>query len=257
MNWVVRESIVFLLALQFLTRLPLPQNVGYSPERFAATPRYFPLVGAVVGGIGAVAYWITDSVFPAMIAVLMSMAATILATGAFHEDGLADMADGVGGGTTRERVLEIMKDSRLGSYGTCALVGSLAFKAAALLSMPGDILPIVLVTSHVLSRWSSVIAVATGRYVRDAGMAKPVAMGVSMAGVCIATATAVVCAAMFGFGLAWQALCSGLVGLLFGHACARLSYERKLGGYTGDCLGGVQQLSEIGFCLGVVAWLSF
>jgi adenosylcobinamide-GDP ribazoletransferase len=256
MSWLAREWAVLLLALQFLTRLPMPRNLGYTPERLAAAPRYYPVVGALVGAIGAAAFWLADSLFPSPVAVVLSMAATLLATGAFHEDGLADMADGIGGGATAERALDIMKDSRIGTYGACALIGALMLKAAALISLPAPFVPMVLIAGHALSRCSSVVAIVTSRYVRTEGTGKPVAAGVSAGGLAVALAISAGIAAFFMLAASWQAGACALFGLGLGHVAARAAFERKLGGYTGDCLGAVQQTSELGFYLGALAWLS-
>ena len=113
----------FLTALMLLTRLPVGRWCRYSQEAVASSVCYFPTVGALVGAIGATVLWAAHSAFPAKVAVLLCMLATVLATGAFHEDGLADAADGLWGGGTPQRRLEIMKDSRLGSYGAIALCG--------------------------------------------------------------------------------------------------------------------------------------
>jgi adenosylcobinamide-GDP ribazoletransferase len=256
MNWLAREWSILLLATQFLTRLPLPADIGFTPDRLAATPRYYPLVGGLIGAIGAVVFWLADCIFPGAVAVLASMAATLIVTGAFHEDGLADMADGIGGGATRAHALDIMKDSRIGTYGACGLFGALAVKAAALVSLPGALVPVVLIVGHALSRSSSVLMIATSRYVRDEGTGKPVAAGISRAGLFVALA---ISAALAGIVLLTAPQQMGLValtGLSIGHVAARACFERKLGGYTGDCLGAVQQVSELGFYLGALAWLS-
>ena len=123
---------ILLLAVQFLTRLPVPASAGFTPERLTAATRYYPLVGALIGGLVAVVYGVALLAWPPLVAVILSIAASLLLTGAFHEDGLADMFDGVGGGLTRERALEIMKDSRIGTYGAAALILALALKAATL-----------------------------------------------------------------------------------------------------------------------------
>jgi adenosylcobinamide-GDP ribazoletransferase len=256
MSWLAREGSILLLAVQFLTRLQLPADVGFTPERLAATPRYYPLVGFLIGAIGAGVFWLTDVIFPTSVAVLLSMAATLLATGAFHEDGLADLADGIGGGVTRERALEIMKDSRIGTYGACALFVALGLKAAVLLSLPASFFPIVSIVGHALSRSSSVLTIATSRYVRDEGTGKQVATGVSTCGLFFALLISAGAAALFVLATSWQTGLAALAGLILGHFAARICFERKLGGYTGDCLGAVQQASELGFYLGTLAWLS-
>ena len=117
-----RELEYFFGAVRFFTRLPVPDWVGHSAEALNRSARYFPAVGMLVGGIGALVYVAATHLWPQPVAVLLSMAATVYATGAFHEDGLADMVDGLGGGWEKQRILEIMKDSRVGSYGVVAVV---------------------------------------------------------------------------------------------------------------------------------------
>ena len=127
-----RELGYFLGAVGFFTRLPVPGWVGHSAAALSQCARYFPAVGLLVGGIGALVYWLALHLWPQPVAVLLSMAATIYATGAFHEDGLSDTADGLGGGWDKARILAIMKDSRVGSYGVVALVLALLGKFALL-----------------------------------------------------------------------------------------------------------------------------
>jgi adenosylcobinamide-GDP ribazoletransferase len=186
---LAEEWIVFLLALQFLTRLPLPAELGWSEARMAATPRWHPAVGALVGAAAAAVYWAAVQVFPPLLAVLLSTAAGVLLTGAFHEDGFADACDGLGGGTTRERALAIMRDSRLGTYGALGLGLMLAGKVAALAALPPAAVPVVLVAGHAASRASSVAVLATSAYVRDHGTGKPVAGGIGPRGLVLALGT--------------------------------------------------------------------
>ncbi|UPY37007.1 adenosylcobinamide-GDP ribazoletransferase [Sediminicoccus sp. KRV36] len=249
------EWAIFLLGVQFLTRVPVPASDVFTPERLTAATRYYPLIGALIGGVAAGVYALAALVWPPAVAVLLCIAAGIALTGAFHEDGLADMFDGVGGGLTRERALEIMKDSRIGTYGTVALLLALALKAAALAAMPAMTVVLALIGAHALSRFSAVLVIASSRYVRDHGTAKPVADGVSRASLRIAGATALALLPALGWGLGVPALLLGLAGLCLGHLVMRRVFERKLGGYTGDCLGAVQQASELGFYLGLLAWL--
>ena len=129
---VQSELFTFLLAVQFLTRVPLPTDAAFSPSRQAASVRHYPLVGVSVGGFAALVFFASLQLFPATIAVLLSTAATLLLTGAFHEDGLADTFDGIGGGLTKERSLEIMRDSRIGAYGSLALLIALPLKLVSL-----------------------------------------------------------------------------------------------------------------------------
>jgi adenosylcobinamide-GDP ribazoletransferase len=246
---------ILLLAVQFLTRLPVPASAGFTPERLTASTRYHPLVGVLIGALVALVYALALLAWPPLVALLLSLAASLLLTGAFHEDGLADMFDGVGGGLTRERALEIMKDSRLGTYGTAALVLALGLKVALLAAMPPSVVILALILGHGLSRFSSVLVIATSAYVRDHGTGKPVADGLSRESLVIATGTALVLWLGLALGLGPVAALLGLLGLALGHWGIRRVFERKLGGYTGDCLGAVQQGSELGFYLGLLAWL--
>jgi len=249
------EGASLLLAIQFLTRLPVASGVLYSPKRMTAAVRYYPLVGLLVGGVSAGVFLTSTTVCPAPVAVLLAVAAGLLITGAFHEDGLADTFDGLGGGLSRERALEIMKDSRLGTYGTLALILALALKAATLMALTPLLIPVALIAAHGLSRLSSVLVIATSNYVRDEGTGKPVAGAASPTSLVVALITGAVIIAAWFFWSPAIAIVWALGGLILGHCLMRLFFEPKLGGYTGDTLGAVQQASEIGFYLGLVAWL--
>lgn len=249
------ETAQFILALQFLTRLPLGSSDHYTPERMAASVKYYPLVGVIIGVLSAASYWVAQFALPHALSVMAAVAIGLLFTGAFHEDGLADTFDGIGGGQSREDALVIMKDSRLGVYGTLALVMALGLKAGALISLPSQLVVGAFIAGHAASRFSAVLVIATSRYVRAEGTGKPVADGLSGRGLAIAGLMVI------GLGLLWcwlsapMALVWGGIGLAAGHILMRLFFERKLGGYTGDTLGAVQQASEIGFYLGLAAWL--
>jgi len=249
------ELASFLLALQFLTRLPIATENMFTPQRLSSSVKYYPLVGVLIGALCASIYWAAINVFAGPVAVLIAIAAGLLLTGAFHEDGLADTFDGIGGGETRERSLEIMKDSRLGTYGTGALVMALAIKAAALMTLPIGMVCLALICGHGLSRLSSILVISSSQYARDEGTAKPVVEGISPLGLATALATGIAILILWAFvhpitGVIW-----GVVGLMLGHGLMRLFYERKLRGYTGDTLGAAQQASEIGFYLGLAAWI--
>ena len=119
---ITNELVIFLLAVQFLTRLPVPNGVEFSQQRLAAAPRYYPLVGIVIGALSASVFFAATIIFPNTVSIILAITGGVLFTGAFHEDGLADTFDGIGGGTTKERALTIMKDSRIGVYGAVALM---------------------------------------------------------------------------------------------------------------------------------------
>lgn len=251
---IAEEVAVFALALQFLTRLPLPADSGYTPERLAATPRWYPAVGLLIGGLTGLAYWLAALVLPPGLAALLSTGFGLLLTGSFHEDGFADCCDGLGGGTTPARALEIMRDSRLGTYGAAGLGLMLGAKILALASLPAGLAPLALVAGHAASRASAVIVIATGRYVRSHGTGKPVARGIGPKGLAFSLVTGAAGLLALALAAGWAAT-GALAGLAIGHVVMRHRFEKRLGGYTGDCLGAVQQASEIGCYLGLLACL--
>ena len=249
-----RELEYFFGALRFFTRLPVPVWVGHSAEALDRSARYFPAVGLVIGGIGALVFLGASFFWPQAVAVLLSMAATIYATGAFHEDGLADMVDGLGGGWDKLRILEIMKDSRVGSYGVVALVLALLGKFVLLVALDATLVPFALLAGHAVSRFCSTVLLATMDYVREdlLAKAKPLATRLSGGEMLVA----------LGFVIAVLALLP-LEKAVAGCALATLAtfwlagkFKRWLGGYTGDCLGATQQVSEIAFYLGLLASLA-
>lgn len=249
-----QELILFGLALQFLTRLPVPIGDAYTPERMARSVRYYPLVGAVIGSLCAGIFLLADAALPRLVAVILSVGFGLLLTGAFHEDGLADTFDGVGGGLDRESTLRIMRDSRLGTYGAAALFMALMLKVTALASLPAWSIVWLIIAAHAASRMSALLVIATSRYVRQEGTGKPVAQGMTSAGLMFASACSLLAAVPLGLTHPPSAWLACILGLFLGHMAARLFYERKLGGYTGDTLGAVQQFSEIGLYLGMAAW---
>lgn len=249
-----RELSYFLAALGYFTRVPVPAWVGFSAESLQQAARYLPAVGLLVGGVAAAVFWGAAKLWPVPVAVLLAMAASIAVTGAFHEDGLSDTADGLGGGWDKQRILEIMKDSRVGSYGVVALVLALLGKFSLLTSLDVAWVPITLLAAHAFSRFCALTLMATMDYARDDSQskAKPVAARLSFGALLFALVFAAA-------PLLWlppvQALAGVLLAMLATLWLAR-KCRRWLGGYTGDCLGAVQQVAELGFLLGVGAvWL--
>lgn len=230
-----------LTAVQFMTRLPVPGWVGHGPGQLDRAARYFPLAGLLVGGVGAVVLFVARTGLPALVAAGLAVAATAALTGALHEDGLADTVDGLLGGWTRDDALRIMKDSRIGAFGAAALVLALGLKVAALAGLP----PLALVASSAASRLAAVCVMALLPYAR-AGQADakslPVAAGPG------GLAVAAVCGLVPLLLLGWRAVPALLLaaGVAAGMA---LWFRRRLGGYTGDCLGAVQQATELGVLL--------
>jgi adenosylcobinamide-GDP ribazoletransferase len=248
---------LFFIALQFFTRLPIPAWVGFEASWLQHASRYFPLVGAVVATIAAGVYYAAALVLPAPVAAVLSTAATIYATGAFHEDGFADTCDGLGGGMTRERVLEIMKDSRVGAYGAIGIVCMLAAKLAGLALLPPREAIAALFLAHPLSRLAATSLIWKLDYVRGEGKAKPLAQQMTSFEFAIASAGALLPGAvLLATGLASA---GAVLGALLAALAAALwlgrKFVRRLGGYTGDCLGAVQQVAEAFIYIAVLATL--
>jgi adenosylcobinamide-GDP ribazoletransferase len=248
---------LFFIALQFFTRLPIPAWVGFEASWLQHAVRYFPLVGCVVAAIAAGVYWLAAIVLPAPVAAVLSTAASIYATGAFHEDGFADTCDGLGGGMTRERVLEIMKDSRVGAYGAIGIVCMLAAKLSTLAMLPPRVAVAALFLAHPLSRLAAVSLIWKLDYVRGEGKAKPLAQQMTTAEFAIATVTAVLPAAvLIAIGQAsGNAVMSAVLAALLAAVWLGHKFLRRLGGYTGDCLGAVQQVAEAFIYIAVLATL--
>jgi adenosylcobinamide-GDP ribazoletransferase len=252
MSFLRRELEYFFGAVRFFTRLPVPAWVGHSAEMLNHSARYFTLVGLIVGLIGALVFALTSFFFPKTLAVPLAMAATILVTGAFHEDGWADMVDGFGGGWTRERTLEIMKDSRIGSYGAIALVLLLLAKFMALVELDMLLIAPALIAGHALSRLCATSVMHFLDYARDEGKAKPLATRISIGELAVAGFIVLIALVL----LPPLSVITGV--LLAAAATAYLTrkFHRRLGGYTGDCLGATQQLAEVAFYLGLLCRFS-
>lgn len=240
-----------LLAVSFFTRIPVPDLPDFQEQELNKAAKYFPLVGLVVGSLAAFIFSIGNKVFTQDIAVLFSMLATLMLTGAFHEDGFTDAIDGLGGGWDKEQVLHIMQDSRIGSFGTVGIMMMLLFKFSVLSHISPLLVPIVMIAGHAMSRFFSVLVMATQRYVRYAGKSKPLATEMPLGHLAIA--------AFFGLApLAWMhpTYYWALLPVAFIWTWFSLILNKRIGGYTGDCLGAMQQLTEVAFYLGILACIS-
>lgn len=270
----------WLLAVQYFTRLPvtgaLAQWVGYTPAMLSRAFGHLPLVGALVGLLSALALALALALLPAVgavpavawVAASLAVLGGLLVTGALHEDGLADLADGLGGGASAERALEIMKDSRIGAFGAMALVVALGLKVALLAALvqaascassaSGWLLPCAaLVGGHVLSRLPPVWIAAWLPYagVVAASKSQSVTQGVTWPA--LALATGVTCGVLLalcwvapGVPWWWPAL-----GCAVGAAWVGWRLKVRLRGFTGDGLGAAQQVGELGFYLTLLACL--
>lgn len=271
----------YLLAVQFFTRIPITGRladwVGYSPALLRASAAHFPGVGALVGGVAAALFALAQALLPdtdlaPLAAAALATVATVLLTGGFHEDGLADVADGLGGSRDRARALEIMKDSRVGAFGVMALVLALLCKVA-LLAVLGSVqvapvdgedvrlslwyVPAALWTGHVVSRFMPLLVIRWLPHLGDSATSKskPLADQISL--------TRLLLALLWCFiVLALASIVLNAIDLIVASSFSALAllgmvqlFKRRLQGFTGDCLGATQQVCEIAFYLGLAVSL--
>jgi adenosylcobinamide-GDP ribazoletransferase len=238
-------------ALQFLTRLPVRGPAAWPRHALAASAPAFPLIGALIGALGGLAFALASWLgLPPVLAAVLAVAAQILLTGGLHEDGLADLADGFGGGRTRADKLAIMRDPRLGSFGALALILALLARIAALAALAEPLLVAsALIAAGAASRaglpalLASLAPARSDGLAADAGRPHPLR---AVAGIAIAALLAVVV-------LAPSVAVGGLIGAAGALLSVAILARRQIGGYTGDVLGAAQQLAEIGFLLGALA----
>jgi adenosylcobinamide-GDP ribazoletransferase len=249
---------LFLVALQFLTRLPVRL------QRFEAVwlndcVRHFPLVGALVGAMCAAVLLGAAQIWPDWVAAVLALAATVALTGGFHEDGLADTFDALGGVVPRDKALTIMKDSRIGSYGALALGLTLLLRAAllaVLAARPSLGAVAALLTSHAFARAAAVGVMVSLPYGGDAehAKAKPLALTVAPRNFLIALGwCALLLLALAASGVHLPQLGAALVATAIVALLMRQWLKRRLGGYTGDGLGATEQLAEIAVLLAFTA----
>jgi adenosylcobinamide-GDP ribazoletransferase len=250
-----REIKIFFTAVMFFTRIPCPSFTDHNPDYLNKSSKYFTLVGLLLGALCGFSFFLAALIFSKTIAILLSMAISLLLTGAFHEDGLADVCDGFGGGWTKEKILDIMKDSRVGTFGLVGLGLTLAIKFAALNELPTYLMTAVLISGHAISRLTSVTLIFTEEYAREdlLSKAKPLATEMSIGNYLIATF----------FGLAPLLLLQNywvfltIIPLIIVKIYLTSYFNKWIGGYTGDCLGAVQQIAEVVFYLSLILIFKF
>lgn len=256
-----KQRHIFFTALMFYTRIPCPKNIDHNPDYLNKASRYFPLIGWIVGAIAFGVYAVASWLWNTEIGMVLSMMASVLVTGAFHEDGFADVCDGFGGGWTKAKILTIMKDSAIGAYGAIGLVLLFLLKFMSLVTLVKSdslyTLFLVFVTGHALSRLAAISIVFTHEYSREdaTSKSKPIAQQYSW--------KEVVGALFFGL-LPLLALMSNhaIIGLvvfpvfLARYFLARY-FQKWIDGYTGDCLGATQQVCEVIFYLTLLAIWKF
>ncbi|WP_076410238.1 adenosylcobinamide-GDP ribazoletransferase [Shewanella sp. UCD-KL12] len=251
MVFLRRELTLFFIAMGFFTRIPMPQWVKVDSESLNQANRYFGLVGILVGGISAAVYSLAINFMPVSVSIILAMMVSVIATGAFHEDGLADTADGFGGGWTIADKLKIMKDSRIGTYGAVTLLLALLLKFQLLMELalfdPQMLVP-ALIVAHCLSRVVAASIIFTDTYVSDAyineekgSKSKPLAQNQTLNELLILLVT--------GLLVLWMSGIGSTILIILGLGLTRWFlvrlFRRQVGGYTGDTLGAAQQVSEL------------
>jgi adenosylcobinamide-GDP ribazoletransferase len=249
---MIRQAQLFFSALQLMTRLPTPRIPDFEPDWISRSAPYFPVVGWIVGAICAVVMLSASRLWPGLPAAIIAVGAAFLVTGGFHEDGLADTADGLGGGQSPAQRLEIMKDSRIGSYGVLAVWTVLSLKVAVLGGLPPLRAAVALILAHGLARAFAVAVMAGLAYAGDleAAKLKPAPMSVRPVEALMAVALGL---APLLFFLPALNLLLGLVLAACAVGALAILSKRLIGGFTGDVLGAVEQLAEAGLLLGFAA----
>lgn len=277
MDVLRRELTLFFIAMGFFTRIPMPAWVKVDGDNLNKASRYFGLVGILVGAISALVYELSLSVLPTSISIILAMIAGVAVTGAFHEDGLADTADGFGGGWAVADKLKIMKDSRIGTYGAVSLLLSMILKYVLLLELAlydPELVIVSLILGHCLSRVLAASIIFTDTYVSDAyasatsvsegvsdssgeskekaSKSKPLAESQTTNELAILLVTGVLALWLSGLGSAILIV----VSLFLVRWLLVTVFRRQIGGYTGDTLGAAQQVSELVFYMLLLASLA-
>lgn len=246
----------FLNAVQFLTLVPVRSPATLDDDWLLRAVKYFPLVGVCIGLFSALVLFLASMAWSGIVPALLAVVASIALTGALHEDGLSDTADGLGGGRSVQARLDIMKDSRIGVYGALVLGLGVALRVGALASLPPLVGMTALLAAHSAARFPPIIVLRTLKHTGDPASAKVSYLGRPVSGGEVLFGGLVVLLALLPLA-AWS-IPATMVALLLGALpviwLCRVA-RRLVGGYTGDILGAVEQVFEIGFMLGVAAVL--
>ena len=248
-------------AIMFLTRIPVGRSGSGEPEDLAASTLYFPLVGLLIGALVSLVFLVTNLFWNSDIAVVLCLLSAILLTGGFHEDGVADVADSAGV-WTKEQKLDVMRDSRVGTYGALALMMVVLLKFVSLSSIAGQVnttanqlqsidnihsqwtIAATLILAHVLGRWSTLPLIRFTPYARELSSNKVIAQGVTNRRLLVSSlmtlGVTTVCCLFLGSSTLYI-----LIGVAIAIVLSRRWFIRSIGGITGDCLGAANQLVEV------------
>lgn len=239
----------FFIALQFMTRLPVPRTEATSQQDLGKAAAFFPLVGVIVGLSAALAFVLLSRVLPLPVSILGAMIVAAFLTNGLHEDGFADVFDGFGGGWSRERTLEIMRDSRIGVYGVLALIFLVLGKLQLLSALAPAQIWRWLIVGHVAGRWAPLALGAWLPPASDEGLGRLVAKRSGAVEIVIGTITLIVALMVT---LSWRAALIALLVTALVTVFSGLYFRWRLRGITGDCLGAAVQFTEIALYLTAV-----
>ncbi|QDH80778.1 adenosylcobinamide-GDP ribazoletransferase [Echinicola soli] len=262
---MMRELQAFFTALMFYTRIPCPSWVDHSEEYLRISRKYFPFIGWIIGGASAITLLLSYQVLPVTLALFLSIAISVILTGAFHEDGFADTMDGFGGGWTKEKILLIMKDSRIGTFGAVGLILLLAIKFLGLMELAKIIqknsysfefyqcIFACYISGHSISRFVALTFFKTHQYAKIndeiGSKSKPIAKGdFPTRDLFVASVFAFLPLALFQN----YAVFLAIIPCFMAKWWMGRWFQKWIGGYTGDCLGAVQQVTEVVFYLSLL-----
>lgn len=244
MDQLAQQTGRLLAALQFFTRPAMPEFLARHADHSAGLSRAAPLfgiVGLLIGVATACVWLVAASLLPPLVAAGVAIAFGVWLTGGLHEDGFADCADGLGTNRSGDEALTIMRDSRVGTYGATALILTVGLRWAALAVLTATTGALALVISHCVARAAIALPLRFSTYVRPSGTGSLVSDGITTTELVVATAVALVIATLLGGSAGLFAAFAGFVAA----TVALLGFERRIGGYTGDALGGMEQTAEI------------
>ncbi|MHC0442249.1 adenosylcobinamide-GDP ribazoletransferase [Flavobacterium sp. 3-210] len=257
-----KELHIFFTCLMFYTRIPCPKNITHHPDYLNKATRYFPFIGWIVGSISFLAFYLFSLFLSIETAVIFAIIASILTTGAFHEDGFADVCDGFGGGWTKEKILMIMKDSAIGAYGAIGLVllflAKFKLLSESLLIFKNDnnyfLLFLLFISAHSLSRLAAISIIFTHEYSRDdaTSKSKPIAKNHTwkeILGSFFLGLLPLLALSYFSFEIKTILI---LIPIFLTRYFLARYFQKWIDGYTGDCLGATQQVCEVIFYLSLL-----
>jgi adenosylcobinamide-GDP ribazoletransferase len=235
-----------LSAIQFLTKIPVP-SIPYDAKSLSRSVKFFPAVGMLVGAFAALLNLLFVPHVSRSIAALLVVTGLVLLTGCFHEDGLADAADGLGGGWNKEQVLLIFRDSRIGSYGATALTMSLLARVLLISALPLTTVGAYLISAHVLCRWTTLplsYYMASARAQTDGDVD---GQGARIAN--LTTMPTLIGGTLFSFTVAALLLrrlaVTPILVVVVATLLSGIYYKKRIDGVTGDCFGATNQIAEI------------